>query len=331
MRKRLPLVDRLALRIIAREVAIGHRRGRIGCQIAEILALQRVRVIFQMVEHEQVAVAVVQHQARSAGRRIRQNPQRRMPLKVLVANPAPARHGRRERIREAAQQRHLGRAHRLREHAGQLAGEVLLVDAVPRVQRRQRPPADAEAAEDVGLGPLVDVHELGPVGHVMVGHGLHRGSRDDHGVVPLRPHFIERPVERLKVLDRGVPGRVAGRRQQRKLHLKRRMAQQPGNLHLGCDLGRHQVEQQNPQRADVLPESNAFRDQFHAFAAQNGLSRGTIGNLDRHGTDQCYEREKLMERHCTVRRAGRKSQPLVSSQALSRGCPPLLPGPAPIR
>ena len=47
-------------------------------------------------------------------------------------------------------------------------------------------------------------------------------------------------------------GRVAGGLQQGHVHLQRGVCQQPGDLSLGGDLGGHQVQDQNFQRANML-------------------------------------------------------------------------------
>ena len=47
-------------------------------------------------------------------------------------------------------------------------------------------------------------------------------------------------------------GRMAGRLEQGHVDLQRRVGQQPGDLGLGGDLGRHQIQDQDLQRADVL-------------------------------------------------------------------------------
>ena len=45
---------------------------------------------------------------------------------------------------------------------------------------------------------------------------------------------------------------MAHRLQQGHVHLQRRVGQQPGDLGLGGDLGGHQVQDQDLQRADML-------------------------------------------------------------------------------
>ena len=45
---------------------------------------------------------------------------------------------------------------------------------------------------------------------------------------------------------------MADRLQQGHVHLQRRVGQQPGDLGLGGDLGGHQVQDQDLQRADML-------------------------------------------------------------------------------
>ena len=51
---------------------------------------------------------------------------------------------------------------------------------------------------------------------------------------------------------RDVGSRMAGRLQQGHVHLQRGVGQQPGDLGLGGDLGGHQVQDEDLQRADML-------------------------------------------------------------------------------
>ena len=105
---------------------------------------------------------------------------------------------------------------------------------------------------DVRLAEIHDLAQFRPVVHLLKVHGLHRGTGDDHAVVAVVLHLVKGLVKSLKVGSRHMGGRVAGSLQQGHVHLQRGVGQQPGDLGLGGDLGGHQVQDQDLQRADVL-------------------------------------------------------------------------------
>ena len=138
------------------------------------------------------------------------------------------------------------------EHAEHLFGQQLLVHAVVVVQARLCAPAHVQGGVDIRLAEVHDLAQLRPVVHLLKIHSLHRRAGDDHAVVAVVLHLVKGLVECIQMGGRHMGGGVAGRLQQGHVHLQRRVGQQPGNLGLGGDLGGHQVQDEQLQRADVL-------------------------------------------------------------------------------
>ena len=138
------------------------------------------------------------------------------------------------------------------EHPEHLLRQVHLAHAEVVVQPGQRAPAQVDCRIDVLLAVVHDRAELVPVIDLLVVHILHRRAGDDEPVEPLVAHLVKGFVKRLHVFGRGMGGAVGGRLQKGQLHLQRAVGQQPGQLGLGDDLGRHQVQNQDAQRADIL-------------------------------------------------------------------------------
>ncbi len=105
---------------------------------------------------------------------------------------------------------------------------------------------------DIRLAEVHDLAQLRPVIHLLKVHGLNRCAGDDHPVVAVILHLVEGLIKRLQMGCSDMGGGVAGRLQQGHMDLQGGVRQQTGNLGLGGDLGGHQVQDQDLQRADVL-------------------------------------------------------------------------------
>ena len=100
--------------------------------------------------------------------------------------------------------------------------------------------------------PVEDLRQLIPIGDVFEIQLLDRGAGDDEAVELAVCHFFPGLVESDQVVSRGILGRVIADADQRQFHLQRRGAKQARDLRLRADLVRHQVQEADLQRADVL-------------------------------------------------------------------------------
>ena len=83
---------------------------------------------------------------------------------------------------------------------------------------------------------------------------------------------------------RNVGRRMAGRLQQGHVHLQRGICQQTGDLGLGGDLGGHQVQDQDLQRADVLGKGALTMHDEDIFVVEGIVSRQGLGDDQRHSS-----------------------------------------------
>ena len=81
----------------------------------------------------------------------------------------------------------------------------------------------------------------------------------------------------------GIFGFVPLSPQKRHVHLQGRIAEQAQQLRFRGDLGRHQVDDGDLQRPDILTVGAAFRHDKNIFAFQYRAGRQIFRNLDRHG------------------------------------------------
>jgi len=81
---------------------------------------------------------------------------------------------------------------------------------------------------------------------------------------------------------RGVAGDVIRNPHQRQLDLKRRRAEQPGELGFRADLVRHEVQQADPQRPDILPDRIGFTHDQDAFGLERTAGGKIVRNCNRH-------------------------------------------------
>ena len=139
-----------------------------------------------------------------------------------------------------------------------------------------------EGRVDVCLTEIHDLAQLRPVIHLLKIHRLHRGTGDDHAVVAVIFDLFKGLIKRLQMGCRDMGGRMAGRLQQGHMHLQRGVGQQPGDLGLGGDLGGHQVEDQDFQRADMLGSGPLPVHDEDIFFIQGIVSGERFGDDERH-------------------------------------------------
>ena len=134
----------------------------------------------------------------------------------------------------------------------------------------------------VGRGPVEDMLHLRPIGHVFVGDRLHRRAGDDEAVEFAMPRILPGLIERAQMVLRRVLGGMVANADQGEIDLQGSGAEQARDLQLGLDLVRHEIEQADLQRADVLADRRCLGHHAHALVLE-GLEGGElVGNLDRH-------------------------------------------------
>ena len=85
----------------------------------------------------------------------------------------------------------------------------------------------------------------------------------------------------------GVLRGMAGHLEQLHLHLEGGVGQLAQQLGLGDNLGGHQVEQQQIQRAHVLMDGPVLGHDKDIFALQGSPGRQGVGNFDWHKSPSC--------------------------------------------
>ena len=132
------------------------------------------------------------------------------------------------------------------------------------------------------LAPLHDFRDLIPVGDLLEWHHLDRRARDDHAIVLLVADFGERAVELRQVLLRRVARRVRLRVDEVDLDLQRRIAEQAQELRLRDVLDRHEVQDEDLERTDILAVSAVGIHDEDILSLEDMSGRQIIRYLDWH-------------------------------------------------
>ena len=135
----------------------------------------------------------------------------------------------------------------------------------------------------MGLAPLHDLAQLGPVVHLLKGDLLHGRTRDDHAVVLLVLDLVEGLVEGQHMLLGGVAGFMGGGLEQLQLHLQGGVADEAGDLGLRLDLLGHEVEHEDMQGTDILGDGASLGHHEDVFLEQRIGCGEKIGNFNGHG------------------------------------------------
>lgn len=156
-------------------------------------------------------------------------------------------------------------------------------------------PADVQGGINVGQRPPHDFAELIPVVHLFKRHLFHRRAGDDQTVKPLGADLVKGFIEFEQVLAGGVFGNMAAHLQQFNVALDGRVAEQPQQLGFGFNLFRHQVEDGDVQRTNILAVSALLIHDKDVFFLKNSRGRQCGGYIDRHwdgsslsGVVTCY-------------------------------------------
>ena len=264
-----PEVWRGARGIVPRKIMARQRTGRLGGAVAAIFRPQGLRFVFGMVENvdaprkERACVVDRLRLDEHVGARflrIGDDLQRRNLDDVLPLRALPPRHGNRKQVGKPEHQPRLVGDQPVLEQAEKLPLRLQAVDVVKIFERRFRAPAEEERRKRVRRRPLQDVRDIQPEVFLFDAR-LHRvDPGDDEAVEFLGMDVAEGAVELENVIGRRVPRlppqfdaahiTVGGHEAQ--VDLQRRVAEPKRQLPLGRDLVRHQVDDGDFERPDVL-------------------------------------------------------------------------------
>jgi hypothetical protein len=173
-------------------------------------------------------------------------------------------------------------AQTLGEDAKELVRQEPLVDAIQVPEPGHGAPAQEHGAEHVLLRPVDDAAQLVPVVDLQEVEVLHGCPGDDHAVVVLVLERVERVVELDQVVLTHVRGLVRGDAHEVAAHLQRRLADEAEDLGLGLDLGGHEVEDDHPERANLLLGGRLFLEGEDSLLPQDLLGGKAIWDVDGH-------------------------------------------------
>jgi hypothetical protein len=104
---------------------------------------------------------------------------------------------------------------------------------------------------------------------------LDRSPGDDHSVVESAPDIVKRLIKLQQMLDGRILGHIGRRIHQVDVDLKRRVRQRPKKLCFRRDFVGHEIEDQDPDRPDILSKRPIFGHYKYMLALKD-LGRGKI-------------------------------------------------------
>ena len=234
-------------------IVVGRRKdGKPLAQVAAILRVERHRRIFAVPRNEELTTLARHHDVHTSRGRLAHDFQFLHPLDVAPAHLAVTAVRRKEHIVETAENRQFRPQDTVTEHAEHLVRRRILRHAVEVVQRRLSRPADVARRLHIVVRPVEHLLQFRPVRHRLEIHLLQRRTRHDEAVVLLAAHLLKVTVERHHVLHRRVLAGVAPNLHKLDFHLQRRVRQDADKVRLRRNLDRHEVQNRQPQRTDIL-------------------------------------------------------------------------------
>ena len=123
------------------------------------------------------------------------------------------------------------------------------------------------------LCPVHDLHQFLPVIHFLKRNLFHRRPGNDHSVVIVLSDILKFDIKGIQMAGRCIFGFMACHRHKRHVHLKRRIGQRTQQLKLCLFFQRHQIQDQNLQRANILMNRPVFVHDKYIFPLQNFFGR----------------------------------------------------------
>ena len=100
---------------------------------------------------------------------------------------------------------------------------------------------------------------------------------NDHAVELLVSHQLEVTIEGLQVLDGRILARVGLHLHEMDVQLQGSVGQETDEVRLRCNLQRHQVEYDNPERTDILAVGTFVAQHEDILVLQEVYGRKPIG------------------------------------------------------
>jgi hypothetical protein len=144
------------------------------------------------------------------------------------------------------------------ENTGNLLLQRILLDTVVVVKSCVCAPANVQRGVYVGLRPFHDLAKLVPIVYFFKGKILHGCAGDDHAVKLFVFDGGELGIKRVQMLLGSIFGAMGLGGHQANVHLQGGVGKQAKQLGLRHDLGGHQIQNCDPQRADILGGGTAF-------------------------------------------------------------------------
>ncbi len=145
-----------------------------------------------------------------------------------------------------------------------------------------RCPAYIQRPVHMGLRPVENTLHFVPIGDFLEFETLDRSTRDDKAVEALLPHIFPRLIEGQHVIGRRMARHMVGNPNEGQLHLQRCCAEKTRNLRLGGDLVRHQIEETDLQRTNILTNGICFAHDHNALGLENTGCWQIVRNFNRH-------------------------------------------------
>lgn len=271
--------------IVVREIVIGHMNREPLVTVPEIFFGQCVWIIFGMAGNEELPGVHAFYSKDACIPGDREQFQTGGSPYVALIDFSISGMGSLEDIVKATEERGVGFQDPVVEHAKELFRQRTLLDSIVEIETGLGTPADVERRVDMGLRPFHDFTELIPVVHLSEVQVLHWSASNDHAVITPVANLIKGSVKGGQVILVGIMRLIAGSAQQLHRYLKWCVGELAQDLGLGHDLRRHQVEDQDIQRANVLMHGPIFCHDEDILAFQCRAGGKGVWDFDGHRWD----------------------------------------------
>ena len=269
-------------RIIVFVIIFRYLDREIFAHIPFVFSIQGYTVVFRVSHNENAATAVCHGKEKSCFLRFRQHSQFLTVVNIFNRNLCMSGMRCQEHIIKSSHQRNLTIQYLMPKKAEHFLIQRSLFQSVKMIKTGLCRPAQENSRGYMFCSPVHDLCKLLPVIHLLEFHLLYRCSGNDHSIVFITFKFRKSLVKFIQMTHRSILGLMALHCHKSHIYLQRSVGKGTQKLQFCLLLQRHQIQDQDLNRTDILMGCTGFIHHKYIFFFQNFFYGQIALYLNRH-------------------------------------------------
>ena len=262
-------------------------------KVSLIFAIQSHAVVFRMSHNKDFTSSLCHCKEQTSLFAFRQDRKVFACMDICNRNFCVSGMRRKKYIIKAPDQRDLTVQYPVLEKSEHFLIQRFFLQAIKMIKTGLRCPTEKDRGSHMLLSPIHDLSQLIPVIHFLKRHLLHRCSCDDHSIKFTFLYIGECFIKLVQMAERCILGFMALHSHKCHIHLQRCIGKRTQKLQLCFFFQRHQIQDQNLDRTDILVHGTFFVHYKYIFSLQDLLYRKIPLCFDRHCLPSLYIKRLL--------------------------------------